>query len=475
MAETYALDLLPAQLVKAHHLYSDDPRPRRLIVCCDGTWMKNDTDQPLSNVARIGLCLADCDRRGEKHFTQVVHYQSGVGTSSWGALNLYEGAFAQAIGQDIRDAYGFICDNYRTPDDEIILIGFSRGAFTVRALASLIADIGVLNGAGRYSLSKVYELWEKQLPSRSLGDGPLTSPAAPAQEPEISHEISDLEHYVRDLQKVRLTQYSTVNIKVCAVWDTVAAIGAKLPKFLPQIPSKKLAFVDKKTGSDAAGRPRVENVFQALALDEKRFHFQPMLWQRHQTQNLTQCWFRGSHSDVGGGNVNSGLANISLAWMMGKLEPFALFDVYRISQLSQDWGLIPHLLGRDGRESKKPFKMPPQNFRVYNSYTKRYWLGMSEERHPGAVNNGTDTNESVHISVFRLGDDPSDSRIVHKSVDLNDMAKAQWVDGDLEHKILKAWRKSEGDPVVKKGLNQILGVDAEAALQAEEPAATGAA
>jgi uncharacterized protein (DUF2235 family) len=64
-----------------------------------------------------------------------------------------------AISQDVRDAYGFICDNYSFYDDEIILIGFSRGAFTARALAALIKDVGVLSGAGRFCIDHVYGLW----------------------------------------------------------------------------------------------------------------------------------------------------------------------------------------------------------------------------------------------------------------------------------------------------------------------------
>lgn len=68
---------------------------RRLVVCCDGTWMKNDADQPLSNVARITFCFSDDDyRQGSRHFTQLKHYQSGVGTSSNWLDDLIEGAMA---------------------------------------------------------------------------------------------------------------------------------------------------------------------------------------------------------------------------------------------------------------------------------------------------------------------------------------------------------------------------------------------
>jgi hypothetical protein len=68
---------------------------RRLIVCCDGTALYNDTDQPLSNVAKIALCFGEWDRREATHFTQVIHYQSGIGTSSFLWVKWYEQAFAR--------------------------------------------------------------------------------------------------------------------------------------------------------------------------------------------------------------------------------------------------------------------------------------------------------------------------------------------------------------------------------------------
>lgn len=466
-------DVLSAHMVKEHDARLEDPRPRRLIVCCDGTWMKNDTDQPLSNVARIALCFADCDRRDEKHFTQIVHYQSGVGTSSFGPLNWYEGAFAAgtvfppsvsttnkylsllaAISQDIRDAYGFICDNFSTPDDEIILIGFSRGAFTVRALASLISDVGVLKGAGRFCLSQVYDLWEKQVQTTPSGDKHLVPPGSST---ETSEEISPLNFYVFGLEKHHITQRK-VKIKACAVWDTVAAIGAKLPKWFQQMQSQKLKFVD------SALSVNIENVFHALALDEKRSHFEPQLWGEHDVQNLTQCWFRGSHSDVGGGGTNSGLANLTLAWMMSKLEPFVVFNDYRVSQLAGHWRLVSRLL----RESKDKFKdeAPAQHFRVHNSYTKRYWLAGSKLREPRAVNDHPKSKESVHFSVFLLDDD--DPNIILQSGQLPAM-DCERLDEGIERKILNAWRRVEGNADLCTGLDKMLGTD-QTQTQTQTPA-----
>jgi hypothetical protein len=55
---------------------------------------------------------------------------------------------------------------------------------------------------------------------------------------------------------------------------------------------------------------RLENAFQALALDEHREDFVPTLWNKlpdaPATQRLEQVWFPGAHSNVGGGYANTG-------------------------------------------------------------------------------------------------------------------------------------------------------------------------
>jgi uncharacterized protein (DUF2235 family) len=41
------------------------------------------------------------------------------------------------FGKNVREVYSFIASNY-APGDEIILIGFSRGAFTARSVAGMV-------------------------------------------------------------------------------------------------------------------------------------------------------------------------------------------------------------------------------------------------------------------------------------------------------------------------------------------------
>ena len=139
---------------------------KRLIVYCDGT--ANDgvnTSAPLTNVSRIARCIASSQsvsRDSSSEIVQLVYYRSGVGTGTSRGGNLVDWIWGRGIHHNIREAYNFICLNYSSLEDEIVLVGFSRGAFAARAVASLISDVGVLKKAGLVSLNTVYDCWRFQ-------------------------------------------------------------------------------------------------------------------------------------------------------------------------------------------------------------------------------------------------------------------------------------------------------------------------
>jgi uncharacterized protein (DUF2235 family) len=81
------------------------------------------------------------------HHPQIVYYQSGVGNGSTFLERLVGGGTGEGIGEHIREAYGFLSNNY-TPGDSIFLLGFSRGAFTARSIGGLIGGIGLLEKEG---------------------------------------------------------------------------------------------------------------------------------------------------------------------------------------------------------------------------------------------------------------------------------------------------------------------------------------
>ncbi|KAM0280353.1 hypothetical protein ACHAQH_004066 [Verticillium albo-atrum] len=147
--------------VPCAHLADDHLNSKRLVVCCDGTWNNaNDGDSPATNVSRLAGAVAHKCCTG---MPQIVYYHPGAGTeSSWVAKKL-GGLLGLGVVQDIAETYRFICDNYN-PGDEIILIGFSRGAFTARSVADMICNLGFLNRAGLDHLGDIfhdYATWEE--------------------------------------------------------------------------------------------------------------------------------------------------------------------------------------------------------------------------------------------------------------------------------------------------------------------------
>ena len=120
-------------------------------------------------------------------------------------------ATAEGLSTNIREAYSFICNNYST-DDEIFLFGFSRGAFTARSIAGLIAGVGLLTKAGLPYLAEVFKDFENR-------ENPNYRPSDPDSPFPNKPSVSDT-RYEEELEKRDLTRLD-INIKVVGVFDTV--------------------------------------------------------------------------------------------------------------------------------------------------------------------------------------------------------------------------------------------------------------
>ena len=92
------------------------------------------------------------------NYEQIVYYQSGVGSGAESGIiqGLTESGLGVGLVSNVREAYGFLCNNYDY-DDEIYITGFSRGAFTARSVAGLIGEVGILTKRG---LEKFYEAFD---------------------------------------------------------------------------------------------------------------------------------------------------------------------------------------------------------------------------------------------------------------------------------------------------------------------------
>src|SRR5689334_23093294 len=118
--------------------------PKNIVVCCDGT--ANQFAENNTNVLKLYSVL-DHDPQSQK-----TYYHPGLGTMEpAGALSTFSRKITKLLGMaigyglslDIRDAYVFLMQNY-VVGDKLYLFGFSRGAYTVRAVASLLKMYGLI-------------------------------------------------------------------------------------------------------------------------------------------------------------------------------------------------------------------------------------------------------------------------------------------------------------------------------------------
>jgi hypothetical protein len=137
-----------------------------------------------SNVTRMSRSFRK--HCADDHTTQIVYYQAGVGTGTTISDSLTGGAFGTGVAEHIREAYSFICANW-DDGDEIVLIGFSRGAFTARSVAGMIGALGLLNRSGMdnfYAIFKDIENaritgYQEEFPEKPFGAGVLKPARGP--------------------------------------------------------------------------------------------------------------------------------------------------------------------------------------------------------------------------------------------------------------------------------------------------------
>ena len=272
---------------------------KRLIVCCDGTWQKLDSEYP-TNVVKIAQATKPlCE---DKITQQIVFYDEGVGTGDK-LDGIFGGAFGWGIDQNIQDAYRFLSFNYQ-PDDEIYLYGFSRGAYTVRSLAGLIRCSGLLKRNKIRQAGKAYEIYRDD----------------------------DIKPDDRAAIEFRRNNSNEARITLIGCWDTVGLLG--VPNQIPFLPidewiNRKYKFHDTYLSSI------IDNALHAVAIDEIKEVFDVTRMQKstnNSEQSLKQIWFPGDHGCVGGGtSENSGLSDVTLLWMIEESQRLGIeFDTTKV-------------------------------------------------------------------------------------------------------------------------------------------------
>lgn len=281
---------------------------KQIVVCFDGTW--NDPTES-TNVHRLfdaleagpamqlytpvgpldgpGGALPYRQREGDQ---LLAFYLEGVGATglheSW-----LDGALGLGLHRRVLHAYVLLSRHY-VAGDKLWLFGFSRGAWSARSLAGLLARTGLLsaNDAGAPDAMAVAQ--QRWLRSKRRNEA---LPEGTAY--WLAHDDCP--------------------VRLVGVWDTVGALGVPFfngTKLIDQAERQSFDF------ADLALSPRVAHGRQALAIDENRRDFEPTLWTSR--TGVQQVWFAGSHADVGGGYTHTGLSDIALQWMIDEAHQLGL-------------------------------------------------------------------------------------------------------------------------------------------------------
>jgi uncharacterized protein (DUF2235 family) len=270
---------------------------KTIVLCCDGTG-NTDTGVP-SNVKRLHeLLLFDSQR-------QIPTYHRGVGTDprrpgeNWFRYHhahLTELCFGEGVSEALLALYSTLVAQYED-GDRIFLFGFSRGAFTVRALAGLVHICGLSRREHAGRATEAVRLYE-DAEARIIADRRQRGLDPKFPDDETDHTLDD-----RPSAAFKAAYSHTPTIDFLGLWDTVKAYGWLTPRSFPAL----------------RHNTSVKVVRHAPALDERRALFQMTGWADGHP-DTKEVWFAGDHSDVGGGHEdgNSPLADASLRWMLGE-------------------------------------------------------------------------------------------------------------------------------------------------------------
>ena len=229
------------------------------------------------------------------------------------AVLLLGSAFGYGTKWNIKRLYSELA-RYYNPGDHVYIFGFSRGAFTARALAGLIYRCGLVTRYHRDKIEEAYKLYRKHF-----------------EQAKSSEELRRKKEEAREFQE----KYShPCNIRFLGIFDTVKSVGYLSPRNLPH----------------TRHNPIVQTVRHALSLHERRSFYAPTTWggldadtrqavyvpacwgssgcsrPAIRWQDVKEVWFAGCHSDVGGGYPReaSKPAEVSLRWMLEEARAHGL-------------------------------------------------------------------------------------------------------------------------------------------------------
>jgi uncharacterized protein (DUF2235 family) len=355
---------------------------KNIVVCCDGT--SNEFSAARTNVAKLCYTLV-------QDSNQCVFYHPGLGTMEppgalTGAAIKTTKFLGLAVGygltSDIRDAYVFLMNEFE-PGDRVYLFGFSRGAYTARAVTSLLHMYGLVRAGNEplvpYAIRMMCGV--NNLPEHSGEHKPGPRKVAAAE---------NIWSLANDFKKTFSTECKPHFV---GLWDTVSSVGWISHPFRAPY---------------TANNPDIQFARHALAIDEHRSFFQPSPWfpkgstsdPHSGPKDLRQVWFPGDHSDVGGGYPESecGLSKCALKWMICEAA---------VQGLSFEPTRLARMFGAPG----SPYVAPNPQGILHNSMTS-FWPVC--ELLPKKVFDPQTKTWPWRINRFRRREIPPDA-LVHES------------------------------------------------------------
>jgi uncharacterized protein (DUF2235 family) len=333
--------------------------PKNIILLSDGTG--NSAAKVFkTNVWRLFQIL---DLRDPT--SQIAYYDDGVGTSSFKLFAILGGVFGFGLKRNVIDIYSFCCRNYR-PGDLIYCFGFSRGAFTIRIVAGMIARHGLVTydddeaDLARFA-ADTYRLYRRRF-----------NGGIPKYLGYVGIDLRGIRDFViRQWRRLRHQRVSapaprTVeSIRFVGIWDTVDAYGGPIAEMTRAIDY----WVWPLSMPDRFMSAKVHKACHALSLEDERDAFRPVIWDQRYVrgtaqvegqaktewlfdinydprsepaksadpaphlrtdlppidrQRISQVWFTGVHSDIGGGYPQDGLSYVTFDWMLDRAQAYGL-------------------------------------------------------------------------------------------------------------------------------------------------------
>lgn len=285
----------------------------KVMVFVDGTWCGQLTGTQ-TNVKILADAIAKTTVKARERFVSsdgmiVGCYYDGEGVQGQFSDYLLDGALGGRIRQDCMEAYKFVMEEFERTNGECEawLIGLSRGSYTVRCVAGMINNCGLIS----------HEVITKHLgsPPSDLDMNDILERAYFYYRDRSSVYLPNSE-YMMEWKRHHSRVMNRPPVKFMGLFETVGALG--IPSLNPGTGVDYLGslnFYGKADEGASAVSGEVERVYQALAVHDRLTAFTPCHVKRDKYPQdfaynqgqpdlkfdyiTEELWFPGAHYDIG--------------------------------------------------------------------------------------------------------------------------------------------------------------------------------